>query len=229
MKKFNIKKFILNIFLIFIICILKSMCLELNSVDVENYGSFTKTILTIWTDSQFLNLIWLLPILLSMNIIAKKYFFEINNFDMRFKSRNNFINKLLAKCCCFSLIVNFVIAFTQIVILSIISNNLIFINKEVIINLIQYMIETTLLNVSIILFAMYIKKIMYVYIIYMIYIVVSLIVIVNLSLVSNNVYFPFINMYYSSQINVISVLLIILFLFLIKRKYIHSDVLGGSE
>ena len=60
-------------------------------------------------------------------------------------------------------------------------------------------------------------------------VITSLTTIINLSLVWENPYLPFINIYYSDKINIITILLTITVLFFIKRLYIRYDILGGID
>lgn len=229
LKKINFKNIFKGIFLISFVCVIKGIFLELDSVDINDYASFVKIVLVLWTDSQILNLIWLLPILIGIDLIAKKYYFKINSFDMRYKNKINFINKFLISVLCYSIFINFFIALIQVISMSLYAKCTIIINSKIIFCFVQYIIETTLLNLSIILFAIYFKKFMYVYVIYLMYIIIGLILIINLSLVNNKIYLPFINIYYENKINYISIAFIVMILFLIKRKYIRSDILGGNE
>ena len=227
MKRIDWQKMLSFILIITVICILKNTCISL--IDSENYASFVHKILVFWSESQFLNLVWLLPILFSIHIIARKYFFKIYQFDTRYNNRKHFINKLLVICYLSSILFNFLIAVLQVIILSLTTKTSIMINIDVITTFAQYIIECTFLNIVIILCAVYIKNFMYTYIIFLIFIIVSLTTIINLSLVWENPYLPFINIYYSDKINIITILLTITVLFFIKRLYIRYDILGGID
>lgn len=226
-KKIDLRKVLLFCLTIAVICIMKNICI--GSIDSENYAYFVRQVLIFWDQSQFLNLIWLLPIMLSINLIARKYFLEMHHFDTRYSNRKCFINKLLIKCSIFSLISNFLVAILQVITLTIITKTSYMINTDVITILIQYIVESTFLNIIIILFAMNTNNFMYTYIIAIIFIIVSLTSIINLSLIEGNPYIPFINMYFSDKINVVSILLSILVLFIIKKLYLKHDILGGID
>lgn len=226
-KKVDLQKVLLFCLTIAVICIMKNICI--NPIDCENYVYFVRLILIFWDQSQILNLIWLLPIMLSINVIANKYFHEMYHFDTRYSNRKRFINKLLIKCILFSLIFNFIIAILQVIILTLITKPYIMINIDIVTIIIQYIVESTFLNTIIILFAMNIKNFMFTYIIAIIFIIISLTSIINLSLVEGNPYLPFINMYYSNEINVISILLTVIAIFFIKKLYIRCDILGGVD
>lgn len=227
MRKINLRKLILFILIIAIICILKNAFIS--SIDGEGYAYFIRRVLVSWDESQFLNIIWLLPIMFSIYIIARNHFFKIHHFDTRYNNRKHFINKFLIKCCLSSIIVNFLIAFLQVIVLSLTTKTSIMINIDVVTIFVQYIIESTFLNIVIILCAMYIKNFMYTYIIFLIFIILSLTIIVNLSLVGENPYLPFINIYYSDKINVITILLTIAVIYFIKKLYIRYDILGGVD
>lgn len=226
-KKIDFRKLLLFSLIIAAICILKNLCIE--STDSEHYVYFVRQILIFWDQSQFMNLIWLLPIMLSIQIIARKYYFEMQNFDTRYSNRNRYINRLLIRCGLFSIIFNFLIAILQVIVLTLIKNVSITINIEIITILIQYVFECTFLNIIIIFVSMNIKNFMYTYIIFLIFIIVSLTSIVNLGLIEGSSYLPFINMYFNNKINIVSVLLSILTLFFIKKKYLKYDILGGID
>lgn len=227
MKKINLRKTLLFILIIAVICILKDSFIS--STNCEEYAYFVRQVLVFWSENQFLNIIWLLPIMFSIHVIARKYFFKMQQFDTRYNNRKNFINKLLINCCISSIIFNFLIAFLQVIIISLTTKASIMININVITTFLQYIIESTFLNMIIILFAIYIKNFMYTYIIFLIFIILSLTIIINMSLVGQNPYLPFVNIYYSDKINMVTILLTIVSISFIKRLYIHYDILGGVD
>ena len=60
MKRLNLRQILLIIFCITVISILKNNFF--NSIDDISNIEFVKMILIMWSDSQILNIIWLLPI-----------------------------------------------------------------------------------------------------------------------------------------------------------------------
>ena len=227
MKRLNLRQILLIIFCITVISILKNNFF--NSIDDISNIEFVKMILIMWSDSQILNIIWLLPILLSTIIVGKKYYTKLCSFDVRFKNRKHYINKLLINIIISSFIINFLIMLFQLIILTNTSFILIISNIKVLKILLIYVVETMFINILVIIISLYIKKIMYSYIIVVIMMFLSLIIFINFSLNINSNYIPFINMYLNSNINIITIILIFLSLLLIKRKYIYSDILGGND
>src|SRR5574344_1675211 len=216
MKKISMRKILYYFLIIIGICVLKVPYMA--SIASDNYSDFVRYILIFWGSNQLVNLIWLLPILFSMYIVAKKYFYKMQHFEVRLKNRKHFINIALIKCCLVSIIFNILIALLQIVILSLISKTSIIINGNVFNTIIQYTIENTFLNVIIILCAMYIKNFIYSYSVFVILIIISLTAIINLALVKESIYLPFINLYFNDKISLTTILLTIIIIFLIKRS-----------
>ncbi len=227
MKGINLRKFVLFIMIISIICILKNVFISLNNAGT--YAYFVRKVLVSWDESQILNIIWLLPVMLSNYIVSRKYFFKVHHFDTRYNNRNFFINKLLIKCCLESIIFNFLIAFLQVIVLSLSTKTSIVINIDVVSTFVQYIIESVFLNVIIILCSMYIKNFMYTYIIFLMIIILSLTTIINLSFIGENPNLPFINIYYSNKISLVTILLTGAVIYFIKKLYIHYDILGGVD
>lgn len=218
MKKINLKNWLCYFLIIICICILKGSFIY--SMDGHSYSDFVHDLLIFWGDNQLVNLIWLLPILLNLYIIAKNYFYMMLHFDMRFKNRKHFINITLMKCYFSSLLFNFLIAVMQTIFLSLVSGHSIIVNFTLFSFLIRYIIENTFINFIVILLALYIKNFMYAYISFIVFIII------NFSLIKENTYLPFFNLFFSNQINSLTILLTIIAIFLIKRVYLHYDI-GG--
>ncbi|MDD2644231.1 MAG: hypothetical protein PHC65_06075 [Methanobacteriaceae archaeon] len=218
MKKINPMKLLYCVLIIISICILKNGFI----IDAESNAEFIRKVLIFWGPNQLVNLIWFLPVLLNLYIIAKVYFYHLQQFEMRFRHRKRFVNNMLLSCCLTSLMFNLIVAIVQVIILFSINKTSIILNLPIISILIHYTIENTFLNLIIILFAMFLKNFMYAYIVTLISIIITL------SITTNNIYLPFINMYFSSEISVITILSIIITIILTKKLYIHQDI-GGVE
>ena len=162
MKKISLQKVFWYILIIVCVCILKGT--YIHAVGGDNYNTFVQNVLVFWDDNQLVNLIWFLPILLSLYLIAKNYFYSMNHFDMRFKNRKRFIYSAIINCITASILFNFLIAVFQVIVLSIVSKTSIIINVAIISFILQYVIENTFLSIIIVLFAMFIKNFMYTYI-----------------------------------------------------------------
>ncbi|MEG2251309.1 MAG: hypothetical protein RSD09_07065, partial [Bacilli bacterium] len=136
MKKVNIRNFLLFLVVILIISTMKIFFI--NSFDYNSYFSFINYILIYWSDAYILNIIWLLPIILNIVIVSKKYFFEIQHFDTRYINRKRFINLLLIKICLSSFFTNITIILLQIIIISFFSNISIKISIDVVLLVLCY-------------------------------------------------------------------------------------------
>ena len=226
MKKVNIKYAMLLAAMLVIICVLKKFLI--NSLEYNTYYDYINILLVYWEDSVT-NIIWLLPIILGMYIVSRKYYIKIQQFDMRYVNRRRFINKTLIKMYIFAIFVNLIIALFQIIVLSIWSDISIILNYSIMVLIIRYAIEMVFIEALVLLCSLCINSYMYAVIIFLILIILSLTAIINLSIIDGSVYIPFLNMYYSTELNVVTIFSILVVTLLIRKVYMKYDIIGGVD
>lgn len=223
MKKSNLKNILIYLIIIIFICLLKKD--HILSITIDKVS--IRDILIYWSDNQIVNLIWFLPSLFGMCAIAKKSFDKIINFDMRYKNRSRYINKVLISHVIKSFIFYFLLAIIQIILIPIFIKQNIIINLDDLTIILRFVIENMFLTTFVILLTMVMKNIMYSLIITMTSVFILLIAVVNLHLIPNNIYIPFINMYLNNN-ELLTPFIIIILLIIIKKMYMHYDI-GGIE
>ena len=226
MKKINYKRTIIYILIVTCIFFLKksyfdSMSSSLSSIDI-------RSMLVLWGDNQFINLVWFVPILLEIYIIANCYFDKITSFNTRLKNRRRYINRTIINFLIYSIVIIIAIVLLQMIEIYIFTDYNFIIKFNDISFIIQYIIENILLIVSILLIALLIKNLMFSLIMIIIIIFLTLTSIISLTLISSELYYPFINLYLSNNYAIISALIIIIQLIAIKRIYLKRDI-GGIE
>ena len=66
---------------------------EILNYSAQILGEKTNTSVS-YTHLQFVNILWLIPILIQVFFISKKIYVELNYFDLRYKNRNNFLKNI---------------------------------------------------------------------------------------------------------------------------------------
>ena len=206
MKKINYKRTIIYILIVSCIFFLKkgyfdSMSSSLNSIDI-------RSMLVLWGDNQFINLVWFVPILLEIYIITNCYFDKITSFNTRLKNRRRYINRTIINFLIYSVVIIIAIVLLQMIEIYIFTDYNFIIKLSDISFIIQYIIENILLIVFILLIALLIKNLMFSLIMIIIIIFLALTAIISLTLISSELYYPFINLYLSNNYAIISALII---------------------
>ena len=86
MKFVNKKDFLIYLLILLAVTYLKSI--YLSEVYIDNWWYQA---LIFFGSDQFVNILWLIPILIQVFFISKKIYVELNYFDLRYKNRNNFL------------------------------------------------------------------------------------------------------------------------------------------
>ena len=93
MKFVNKKDFLIYLLILLAVTYLKSI--YLSEVYIDNWWYQA---LIFFGSDQFVNILWLIPILIQVFFISKKIYVELNYFDLRYKNRNNFLKILIFSC-----------------------------------------------------------------------------------------------------------------------------------
>ena len=89
MKFVNKKDFLIYLLILLAVTYLKSI--YLSEVYTDNWWYQA---LIFFGSDQFVNILWLIPILIQVFFISKKIYVELNYFDLRYKNRNNFLKNI---------------------------------------------------------------------------------------------------------------------------------------
>ena len=227
MKKINAKKFLLFIISMLVVCLVKSIFID--SIPEQKYCDFVHDVLIYWGDNYLNNIVWLLPIILSVYIISGRFYLKLREFETRYWNRKRYVKAMLKNIFISSMFLNFMISLAQIIVFTIYFNKQINIDLNILSVLFRYVLENTFLNILIILCSMYINNYMFIVVVALIIIILSLTMTINLNVFAPNMYIPFVNIYYSESINIITILLIPLILYFIGIKYEKCDIIGGGE
>ena len=225
MKKIDLKKIIVYLLIIMCFCLLKK-----NYIYGVSNGtvSFVRFILAYWGENQLVNLIWFLPIMFEIYVLSKKYFYKLSHFDMRYRNRKNYVASVLLSFAIESFLFILAIAFAQLTIIGLFTQNKLAINFTDLVFVFQFIIENILLVFTIILFALLIKKLMYSLVVVIIITLVILTLTINLALIPNSIYIPFIDIYIGNSNFVLTAIIVLIETILIKKTYLNYDI-GGME
>lgn len=217
MKKINFINVIQYVVFLLAICFLKS----LHSSSI-GYDLSVKDMLIYWEDNQFVNLIWFTPILLTIYILTRKSFYFFNNYDVRFRNRDNYIKVYIARFLLNSIVLVLMVVIVQMLMLNILFKINILLDIESILFILRYMIENIFLVVLVLVVAFYFKNLMYGIVLVVSTILLLLIMKVDL------IYVPFVNLYYDEGCVGVALVMTCCFILLIKMRYKHLDI-GGIE
>lgn len=217
MKFVNKKDFLIYLLILLAVTYLKSI--YLSEVYIDNWWYQA---LIFFGSDQFVNILWLIPILIQVFFISKKIYVELNYFDLRYKNRNNFLKNIFL---CF------------------IKEHAIYTTSFIVVQIIGLMILTGIpfkFDVGILeLFCKYYIEIMfYIWVLILVSLVIqkytiSFLIELTLLLVLLNILksslFPIISLYYNYSFNFLTLPCICFVLHFIKKIYISRDLLGGIK
>lgn len=220
MKKINFKKLFSILLLLSILIYLKT--LFANYLDTGNIDKYIRDVLAFVGDNPLMNVIWLLPLVITIFLISNTFYYKMLKFNTRYGNRKTFILKNIIIFIFMSFIFNFFIALTQELIFIIISR--VNINYLILYNSLHYTIENVFIDLLIICGSMLIKN-------YMISFTTTLLVILVSLNLSKDICkkIPYINMFYESNINIYTVILIIVLIILLYKLYLNYDIEGGKS
>ena len=202
-------------------CLLKAIYIDssMGKTSIE----FVHDIVVHWGDDQLVNIIWLIPIIMNLIFVSKTYYAKAINFSTRYKNRCNFIFSVIKENLLYSFVFNFSVALLQTCILTVLTKANIHFSFAVLELFISYSVECTFLNFVVLLFAIYSKHYMHSFL------AVMIICIMLLMVLGNNIYIPFVCLYSSYKINCFTVVVLVGLIFLIRKKYLIEDLIGGYE
>lgn len=222
MKKLTWKEIGVFILFICIISYLKSGTVLFVNYFENSTTKFLYTILAYLKDDPILRLIWITPILFSVFLACKNSYLYILNFSVRYKNRKTGYVK-----CMITHLLN--ISFFSIVALIIqavwiggsAEKQLIY-DGETIKVILKYIIENITFSFTILTLSIYFKNFIYAFIAN----VIALLILMNISLIN---VIPVVSLFAGYEINLVSIMSIIICMILIFNFYLKLDFLGGKD
>lgn len=217
MKRFNFKRLLIFIILIIFISFLKKGLLSDNNI---------LYVLVNWQDDIVINIIWVLSIMLIQNYINIKYYPKFISFNVRNKSRKKYIIILNIKYILYSIFILSISSILEYILISLFLDNKIIFSLDLIKYLIIYIFDNIAINYIIIYFFLISSNYIYSYIIT--FILLLLFKTLNIEQIIK-IYIPLISLYYFNLKTYNSLIIIIIFILLIIKKYISMDIRGDDE
>ncbi len=214
----NRKDMILYSIVLIIVILLKKA--YLNEICVQASVASYYTIVNFSNNSIF-NLIWITPIVLNILIISKNIYYELINFDTRYKNRKRYFIKKIKKNFFVHILICIITILIQWFTFKFIFNLPIDINLVSLNILLKYIFEIYFIIIIILLFALMFDNYTYsfIYTIALMFLLVA---------TTKNFYIPFVTLFSNYRINLINCLFLIILYLIIKRLYNRID-LGGVK
>lgn len=210
----NKKNIFICILMLFLTCMLKS----LYASDIRQDLFFYK-VLIMFSNDIVVNIVWLIPIIYNIIIISKDMYYELINFNVRYKCRFYFSTCVIKKYMLrHFFLCSFIIIFQYIYFILILKYPIL-INDILFIVFIKYLFEIYLIEIIIVIVSLKINNYIYSFI----SILFILLVFINFFKVF---YIPFVTLYVNYKINFFDFGLIFVLLSLIVIIYKNKD-LGG--
>lgn len=218
MKKYNKKQLLIYISILVLTCILKIPYIP---EIIDDYSLIPFNIIVYYSKNNYINFVWLIPIISSSFILSSTLYYRLINFDTRFKSRYRYLLQLIKYNLLSSVLFSILTTLIQWLIFTIYFKFSIEINVMLCIIIIKYALEICLLSTSILIVSLLINNFIYSYVI----IISTIIILINSFRVS---FLPFVNLYCDYNINIIDIIMLFILALLIKFIYEKKD-LGGVK
>ena len=218
MRRDNKKQLMIYIFILVITCILKMPYI---TEIIDDYSLIPFNIVVYYSKNNYINFVWLIPIVASSFILTSTLYYKLINFDVRFKNRYRYLLELLKDNLWSSILFALFTTIMQWLIFAIYFKFNIEINEMLCIIIIKYALEIYLLSISILIISLLINNFIYSYVI----IISIIIILINSFRVP---FFPFVNLYCDYNINIIDIIMVFILVLLIKSIYEKKD-LGGAK
>lgn len=218
MRRYNKKQLMIYIFILVITCILKMPYI---TEIIDDYSLIPFNIVVYYSKNNYINFVWLIPIVASSFILTSTLYYKLINFDVRFKNRYRYLLELLKDNLWSSILFALFTTIIQWFIFAIYFKFNIEINEMLCIIIIKYALEIYLLSISILIISLLINNFIYSYVI----IISIIIILINSFRVP---FFPFVNLYCDYNINIIDIIMVFILVLLIKSIYEKKD-LGGVK
>lgn len=218
MKYLNKKDICIYIVIIVCITYLKSIYLR----DIFQDENWEYQYFIYFGNNQFVNIVWLLPILVQVFFISKNCYMKMCYFDLRYKSRKNLLNKIFIYVIENQLIYVCIAVFLQIIGLYIFTDIKLSLSSYILEFFCKYFIEVMLYTVVLIYFSLLISR-------FTISFIIELFVLIIALMLFRISYVPIVTLFYDYHFNYITILCIVIMLCFIKKLYLSKDLLGGVK
>ena len=169
--------------------------------------------------SQF-NIIWLAPLLVTIFFITKSTYLKLMNFNIRYHNRKISFIKIVQHLLLRTIIYGLLSIILPLPVLLDKVNFVVELNIDIFLFVLKYIIELLAISTIILLFAFLIRNYTYCF-------SIVLVIIIFLLTKFKVSYLPFITLYVSDEINIFSIMLIILNVGTLFYSYLKRDVLKG--
>lgn len=217
MKFVNKKDFLIYLLILLAVTYLKSI--YLSEVYTDNWWYQA---LIFFGSDQFVNILWLIPILIQVFFISKKIYVELNYFDLRYKNRNNLLKNIFLYFIKEHTIYTMSFIVVQIIGLMILTGIPFKFDVGILELFCKYYIEIMFYIWLLILVSLVIQK-------YTISFLIELTLLLVLLNILKSSLFPIISLYYNYSFNFLTLPCICFVLHFIKKIYISRDLLGGIK
>ena len=161
MRRYNKKQLMIYIFILVITCILKMPYI---TEIIDDYSLIPFNIVVYYSKNNYINFVWLIPIVASSFILTSTLYYKLINFDVRFKNRYRYLLELLKDNLWSSILFALFTTIMQWLIFAIYFKFNIEINEMLCIIIIKYALEIYLLSISILIISLLINNFIYSYI-----------------------------------------------------------------
>jgi hypothetical protein len=193
----------------------------INSINDSSFIELLYNYFILFEDNQFVNSIWFSQIIVQVFFISKEVYIALFHFNLRYKNRKNYFRKvglyfifntLIYSSICLSIGFIFMLFQGKVSIVY---------NTQILMFIVKYIIETSVLIIMIVSVGLLLRN--YVY---------SFLVITMLALLLINVarieYIPFVTIYANTNINYISLVIMLKLIPILYHVYPKIDERGGE-
>lgn len=216
MKHTNRKDLLIFLIVILAITYLKSIYFY----DIYEGENWQYQLFIYFGSEQFVNIIWLIPIIVQVFFISKNVYMEMCHFDLRYRNRKHLLKQVM---------IYFMKEHTLYTIISIVVQMLgLMLIMKVPMYLESYMIEFICQYFMEIMF--YITLLVTVSLLtshYILSFIAELTILIGMLMIFKNSYIPVMTLFCDYHFNYITVPCIFMTLYIIKKIYIAKDLLGG--
>lgn len=217
MKKLNKKELSIFIAILLITFALKYPYLS----ECIQGGETYYRILIIYTNNYYINVIWLIPILVTTFLVSNVGYDQLLNFEMRYHNRTTYFKEIIKRSFGRSLLFSSLSILIEWLLFTLIMNYP-FTFNEVIVNItLKYIIEIYLLSLAIVVLSIIINNYIYSFL--------GIIAIMFIFIEKfRYFYIPFVSLFADYTLNIINIVILFLLYIVLKKVYNRLD-LGGVK
>ncbi len=218
MKKQNKKELLIYALIITITCVLKFPYIA-EIIDESTFIPYD--ILIFYSKNNYINFVWLIPIIANVFIVSSSLYYTLMNFDTRFRNRNKYLLKILKESIIKNVLFALIAIIIQWIIFILIFKFKISLSVVLLTICLKYAIEIYLFSIIIMSIALVINNFIYSFVIN-----ISLMILLINSF--RLPFVPFVNLYCNYKINIFDTIILLTLIIVIKLIYSKKD-LGGIK